>query len=82
MIDKFGRTLTYLRVSLIDRCNLRCLYCMPQGLLNPFKEDDLLIMDETAEIISIARVIFLVFETDLMRRLIVLVDNAIEADLG
>ncbi len=53
MRDKFGRELTYLRVSLIDRCNLRCLYCMPHGLLNPFKEDELLTMDETAEIISI-----------------------------
>ncbi len=52
MIDRFGRTLTYLRVSLIDRCNLRCLYCMPHGLLNPFREDELLSVDETAEIVS------------------------------
>lgn len=53
MRDRYGRELTYLRVSLIDRCNLRCLYCMPHGLLNPFKDDELLTMDETAEIISI-----------------------------
>ena len=53
MKDKFGRALTYLRVSLIDRCNLRCLYCMPHGLLNPFKEDELLTMDETAQIVSL-----------------------------
>lgn len=53
MRDRYGRELTYLRVSLIDRCNLRCLYCMPHGFLNPFKEDELLTMDETAEIISI-----------------------------
>jgi len=53
MIDKFGRRLTYLRVSLIDRCNLRCFYCMPHGLQNPFHEDELLNMDETAQIISI-----------------------------
>ena len=53
MIDRFGRKLTYLRVSLIDRCNLRCLYCMPQGLLNPFKEDEILSTDETAEVVSI-----------------------------
>ncbi len=53
MTDRFGRKLTYLRVSLIDRCNLRCFYCMPQGLLNPFREDELLNMDETAEIVSL-----------------------------
>ena len=53
MIDRFGRELTYLRVSLIDRCNLRCLYCMPHGLLNPFKEDELLTMDEIVETVSL-----------------------------
>ena len=29
MRDQFGRELTYLRISVVDRCNLRCLYCMP-----------------------------------------------------
>ncbi len=29
MKDQFGRELTYLRISVVDRCNLRCLYCMP-----------------------------------------------------
>lgn len=29
MKDRFGRELTYLRISVVDRCNLRCLYCMP-----------------------------------------------------
>lgn len=29
-IDPFGRVITYLRISLTDRCNLRCVYCMPQ----------------------------------------------------
>jgi cyclic pyranopterin phosphate synthase len=53
MIDKFGRKLTYLRVSLIDRCNLRCLYCMPQGALNPFKEGELLSMEEVFEAVSV-----------------------------
>lgn len=53
MRDRYGRELTYLRVSLIDRCNLRCFYCMPHGTLNPIHEDELLTMEETAEIISI-----------------------------
>ena len=30
LIDSFGRTLDYLRVSVTDRCNLRCVYCMPE----------------------------------------------------
>ena len=29
MKDQYGRELTYLRISVVDRCNLRCLYCMP-----------------------------------------------------
>ena len=31
MIDQFGRSIDYLRISITDRCNLRCRYCMPQG---------------------------------------------------
>lgn len=31
MIDPFGRTIDYLRISVTDRCNERCLYCMPEG---------------------------------------------------
>lgn len=30
LVDRFGRTHTYLRISVTDRCNLRCLYCMPE----------------------------------------------------
>ena len=30
MIDRFGRTIDYVRLSVTDRCNLRCLYCMPE----------------------------------------------------
>src|SRR3989338_4843533 len=29
LIDAFGRTIDYLRISVTDRCNLRCIYCMP-----------------------------------------------------
>jgi cyclic pyranopterin phosphate synthase len=31
-IDRFGRNINYLRISLTDRCNLRCVYCMPEGM--------------------------------------------------
>ena len=30
MIDQYGRNIKYLRVSVTDRCNLRCIYCMPE----------------------------------------------------
>ncbi|HNT36798.1 MAG TPA: GTP 3',8-cyclase MoaA, partial [bacterium] len=29
MKDRYGRPITYLRISITDRCNLRCIYCMP-----------------------------------------------------
>ena len=31
MIDHCGRSIDYLRISITDRCNLRCVYCMPEG---------------------------------------------------
>ncbi|PIY34345.1 MAG: GTP 3',8-cyclase MoaA, partial [Bacteroidetes bacterium CG_4_10_14_3_um_filter_42_6] len=30
MYDKFNRRINYLRISVTDRCNLRCTYCMPE----------------------------------------------------
>ena len=30
MIDRLGRKIDYLRISVTDRCNLRCIYCMPE----------------------------------------------------
>ena len=32
MIDSYGRRIDYLRISLTDACNLRCVYCMPEDL--------------------------------------------------
>ena len=32
MIDAAGRTIDYMRISITDRCNLRCRYCMPDGI--------------------------------------------------
>lgn len=42
LIDAFGRRLTYLRVSVTDRCNLRCLYCLPEDAKFPFGDRDFL----------------------------------------
>ena len=37
--DRFGRTISYMRISVTDRCNLRCGYCMPEGIRTiPMKE--------------------------------------------
>ncbi len=31
-VDRFGRNISYLRISLTDKCNLRCVYCMPEDM--------------------------------------------------
>lgn len=50
-LDRFGRTIKYLRISLTDRCNLRCVYCMPEDMT--FRPRAELMSDE--EIITIVR---------------------------
>ena len=42
LVDSFGRRLTYLRVSVTDRCNLRCTYCLPSDAEFPFGDRDFL----------------------------------------
>jgi molybdenum cofactor biosynthesis protein A len=46
LIDGFGRKLTYLRLAITDRCNLRCSYCMPEVGLNWLPRQDLLSYEE------------------------------------
>ena len=46
MIDQFGRHINYLRISVIDKCNLRCTYCMPNGLISRQRMQELLTNDE------------------------------------
>lgn len=46
LIDKYGRQLTYLRLSVTDRCNFRCYYCMPEEGVNFANRSDLLSFDE------------------------------------
>jgi cyclic pyranopterin phosphate synthase len=50
--DTFGRAIDYLRISLIDHCNLRCLYCMPLSGLQFARSEELL---SAAEIERVAR---------------------------
>lgn len=53
MKDSFGRKINYLRVSLTDRCNLRCRYCMPEeGIDNKLSHQDMLSLEETYDLIK------------------------------
>jgi GTP 3',8-cyclase len=54
LADSFGRVATDLRVSLTDRCNLRCAYCMPAEGLDWLPSPALLTDDELARLIAIA----------------------------
>ena len=54
LVDTFGRAATDLRVSLTDRCNLRCTYCMPAQGLDWLPADDLLSFDELARLLRLA----------------------------
>lgn len=54
LVDRFGRTATDLRVSLTDRCNLRCTYCMPADGLAWLPNDSLLTDAEISRLIRIA----------------------------
>jgi cyclic pyranopterin phosphate synthase len=54
LVDTFGRIATDLRVSLTDRCNLRCTYCMPAEGLDWLPGDQLLRLDELARLLRIA----------------------------
>lgn len=46
LIDKYGRQLNYLRLSVTDRCNLRCYYCMPEEGMHFASRKDLLTFEE------------------------------------
>jgi GTP 3',8-cyclase len=50
LIDGFSRPITYLRVSVTDKCNLRCVYCMPEAGLEWLQRDDILSYEEIAEL--------------------------------
>lgn len=46
LVDNFGRAHTYLRISVTDRCNLRCRYCMPSEGVELFERREVLTFDE------------------------------------
>jgi cyclic pyranopterin phosphate synthase len=53
MHDAFGRRIEYLRISVTDKCNLRCVYCMPEEGLPWLKRDEILSYEEIVEVVRI-----------------------------
>ncbi|MEX2466167.1 MAG: GTP 3',8-cyclase MoaA [Gemmatimonadota bacterium] len=53
MIDQFGRRVEYLRISVTDKCNLRCVYCMPMEGLPWLKREALLSYEEIERVVRI-----------------------------
>lgn len=52
LTDTFGRSITYLRISVTDRCNLRCAYCLPERRVNWLPRQELLNKDEIVRVVK------------------------------
>jgi len=52
--DTFQRRIDYMRISVTDRCNLRCVYCMPEGGVAPIEHKEILRYEEIIRIVRIA----------------------------
>jgi len=55
LVDRYGRRIDYLRISVTDRCNLRCFYCMPPSGVQKVPRQEMLKYEEIIEIVKIAR---------------------------
>lgn len=54
MFDRYNRRINYLRISVTDRCNLRCVYCMPAEGVVQLSHNDILSFDEITEVARVA----------------------------
>jgi GTP 3',8-cyclase len=54
MFDRFDRHINYLRISVTDRCNLRCTYCMPAEGVQLLQHEEILTYDEIVEVVKAA----------------------------
>lgn len=54
LVDSFGRTIDYIRISLTERCNFRCMYCMPNTPMDIGSESDDVPLDSVLNFIKIA----------------------------
>jgi cyclic pyranopterin phosphate synthase len=55
LIDRYGRVHDDLRISVTDRCNLRCVYCMPEEGLSFLSKNELLTFDEITRLAQVAK---------------------------
>lgn len=53
MIDNYGRNIDYVRISVTERCNLRCVYCMPEKGIEQISHDEIIRYDEIIKLCSI-----------------------------
>lgn len=53
LYDAFGRRINYLRISITDRCNFRCTYCMPKAGIQKFARKDILSFEEIERVVSV-----------------------------
>jgi cyclic pyranopterin phosphate synthase len=53
-LDSFGRSITYLRISVTDRCNLRCIYCMPPEGVPQMSHSEILSYEEVRTVVRAA----------------------------
>ncbi len=53
LVDGFGRRITYLRISLTDRCNLRCVYCMPEDGVQLLSHSEMLSYEEILKFVNV-----------------------------
>jgi len=54
VLDRFDRNINYLRISVTDRCNMRCRYCMPEEGISLIRHSDILTYDEIAGFTRVA----------------------------
>ncbi len=54
MQDRFGRNIDYMRISVTDRCNLRCVYCMPEQGVESIPHDEILSYEEIIRVVRAA----------------------------
>ena len=54
MLDSFNRNISYLRISVTDRCNLRCTYCMPECGIQAMSHDKILRFEEIVQLVKFA----------------------------
>ena len=53
MLDACGRNINYVRISITDRCNLRCIYCMPETGVTSFEHSEILSYEEIIRLVRL-----------------------------